>query len=53
MVRDRLLAVKVEHFKLSSSTSILLVRDQAQGFYSGLNKIDSGSGVGLTIVIFQ
>jgi nicotinamidase-related amidase/isocitrate/isopropylmalate dehydrogenase len=41
MVRDRLLAVKVEHFKLSASTSILLVRDQAQGFYSGLNKIDS------------
>lgn len=41
MVRDRLLAVKIEHFKLSSSTSILLVRDQAQGFYSGLNKINS------------
>ncbi|KAJ5210068.1 hypothetical protein N7472_000207 [Penicillium cf. griseofulvum] len=41
MVRDRLQAVKVEHFKLSSSTSILLVRDQAQGFYSGLNKMDS------------
>jgi isocitrate/isopropylmalate dehydrogenase len=41
MVRDRLLAVKAEHFKLSSSTSILLVRDQAKGFYSGLNKIDS------------
>jgi nicotinamidase-related amidase/isocitrate/isopropylmalate dehydrogenase len=41
MVRDRLQAVKVEHFKLSSSASILLVRDQAQGFYSGLNKMDS------------
>ncbi|KAJ5817161.1 hypothetical protein N7447_009394 [Penicillium robsamsonii] len=41
MVRDRLQAVKVEHFNMSSSTSILLVRDQAQGFYSGLNKMDS------------
>ncbi|KAJ6128100.1 hypothetical protein N7471_009317 [Penicillium samsonianum] len=28
-------------FKLSSSTSILLVRDQAHGFYSGLHNIDS------------
>lgn len=41
MVRDRLQAVKVEQFKLSSSSSVLLVRDQAQGFYSGLNEIDS------------
>ncbi|KAJ5779111.1 hypothetical protein N7457_006831 [Penicillium paradoxum] len=41
IVRDRLQAVKLEHFQLSSSTSILLVRDQAQGFYSGLNTIDS------------
>ncbi|KAJ5193265.1 hypothetical protein N7449_009407 [Penicillium cf. viridicatum] len=41
MVRERLQAVKLEHFKLSWSISILLVRDQAQGFYSGLNTIDS------------
>ncbi|KAJ5153862.1 uncharacterized protein N7500_009301 [Penicillium coprophilum] len=41
MVRDRLQAVKVEHFKMSPSASILLVRDQAQGFYSGLNNMDS------------
>ncbi|KAJ6043684.1 hypothetical protein N7499_006103 [Penicillium canescens] len=41
MVRDRLQAVKVEHFELNPSTSILLMRDEAQGCYSGLNKFDS------------
>ncbi|KAJ5493301.1 hypothetical protein N7539_002047 [Penicillium diatomitis] len=41
MVRDRLFAVKVEHFELNPSTSILMIRDQAQGFYSGLNTIDA------------
>ncbi|KGO37242.1 hypothetical protein PEX1_011930 [Penicillium expansum] len=45
MVRDRLQAVKVENFKMSPSTSILLVRDQAQGFYSGLNTIDSNQEI--------
>ncbi|KAL2864491.1 Isochorismatase-like protein [Aspergillus lucknowensis] len=40
LVRDQLHAVKVEHFGLGPSTSILLVRDQAQGFYAGYNEID-------------
>lgn len=37
LVRQRLEAVKVEYFT-SSSAEVLLVRDQAQGFYSGINK---------------
>ena len=41
MVRDRLQAVKVEHFNVSSSSSVMLVRDQAQGYYSGVNEIDA------------
>lgn len=41
MARERPQAVKVEHFIISWSTSILLVRDRTQGLYSGLNTIDS------------
>ena len=36
LVRQRLEAVKVEHFH-KQSAEILLIRDQAQGFYSGSN----------------
>ncbi|OJJ70089.1 hypothetical protein ASPBRDRAFT_129917 [Aspergillus brasiliensis CBS 101740] len=37
LVREQLEAVKIEHFRVSPSASIILVRDQAQGFYSGTN----------------
>ncbi|EAW12307.1 isochorismatase family hydrolase [Aspergillus clavatus NRRL 1] len=40
LVREQLQAIKVEHFKLSPTASVLLVRDQAQGFYSGTNSIN-------------
>ena len=36
LVRQRLEAVKVEHFR-KQSAEILLIRDQAQGFYTGSN----------------
>ncbi|KAF7184401.1 hypothetical protein CNMCM7691_005221 [Aspergillus felis] len=41
LVREQLQAIKVEHFTLSPTSSILLVRDQAQGFYSGTNSVSS------------
>ena len=40
LVRQHLEAVKVEHFR-HDSTEMLLIRDQAQGFYTGSN--DQGS----------
>ncbi|PKX88660.1 isochorismatase family hydrolase [Aspergillus novofumigatus IBT 16806] len=41
LVREQLQAIKVEHFTLSPASSILLVRDQAQGFYSGANSVNA------------
>ncbi|GKZ28083.1 hypothetical protein AbraCBS73388_010333, partial [Aspergillus brasiliensis] len=41
LVREQLEAVKIEHFCVSPSASIILVRDQAQGFYSGTNKLST------------
>ena len=42
MVRQHLEAVKVEYFSLrQGSATVLLVRDQAQGFYTGSNKYDA------------
>ncbi|GAQ03986.1 hypothetical protein ALT_1307 [Aspergillus lentulus] len=41
LVREQLQAIKVEHFVLSPNSSILLVRDQAQGFYSGANSVNT------------
>ncbi|GIK01922.1 hypothetical protein Aspvir_005963 [Aspergillus viridinutans] len=41
LVREQLQAIKVEHFVLSPTSSILLVRDQAQGFYSGTNSVNT------------
>ena len=40
LVRQHLEAVKVEHFR-RDSTEMLLIRDQAQGFYTGSNDQDS------------
>ncbi|KAH1486900.1 hypothetical protein KXV92_004832 [Aspergillus fumigatus] len=41
LVREQLQAIKIEHFTLSPTSSILLVRDQAQGFYSGTNSVNT------------
>lgn len=42
LVRQHLEAVKVEHFSWrQGSASALLVRDQAQGFYTGFNEYDA------------
>ena len=42
LVRQHLQAVKVEHFSsCQESASVLLVRDQAQGFYTGSNEYDA------------
>ncbi|KAL2822442.1 hypothetical protein BJX63DRAFT_427010 [Aspergillus granulosus] len=40
LVREQLQAVKVEYFNVGTS-AILMIRDQAQGFYSGSNEFDS------------
>ncbi len=37
LVRERLEAVKVERLPLGDGSELLLVRDQAQGFYTGTN----------------
>lgn len=41
LVRQHLEAIKVEHFH-QGPTSILFIRDQAQGFYTGSNNYDHG-----------
>ncbi|KAH1739478.1 hypothetical protein KXX09_003785 [Aspergillus fumigatus] len=41
LVHEQLQAIKIEHFTLSPTSSILLVRDQAQGFYSGTNSVNT------------
>lgn len=41
LVREHLEAIKVERFH-QGSTSILFIRDQAQGFYTGSNNYDLG-----------
>lgn len=41
LVRDALQAVKIENFTTNTLDSVLLVRDQAQGFYSGINKVNA------------
>ena len=44
LVRQHLEAVKVEYFN-KESDSLLLIRDQAQGFYTGSNEHDPKEGV--------
>lgn len=51
-VRERLESVKVEHFK-SASKELLLVRDQAQGFYGGLSLYDASSKIISRTCTFQ
>ena len=41
LVRQQLEAVKIEHLVTGHNKAILLVRDQAQGFYAGANKHDA------------
>ncbi|KAE8358691.1 hypothetical protein BDV27DRAFT_169263 [Aspergillus caelatus] len=41
LVRDQLKAVKIEHFNLGNSNALLLIRDEAQGFYAGENEYHS------------
>lgn len=41
LVRDALQAIKIENFTTNTSASVLLVRDQAQGFYSRINKVNA------------
>ncbi|KAF7592024.1 hypothetical protein BBP40_000805, partial [Aspergillus hancockii] len=41
LVRDQLEAVKVEHFDLGNSNALLFVRDEAQGFYAGINEYNN------------
>ncbi|RHZ44058.1 putative isochorismatase family hydrolase [Aspergillus thermomutatus] len=38
LVRDQLKAVKIEHFDLGDSNALLFIRDEAQGFYAGVNE---------------
>ncbi|KAF4160204.1 hypothetical protein CNMCM6069_009275 [Aspergillus lentulus] len=38
LVRDQLNAVKIEHFDLGNSNALLFIRDEAQGFYAGVNE---------------
>lgn len=42
LVRQQLEAVKIEHLVTGPNKAILLVRDQAQGFYAGANEYDAG-----------
>ncbi|MCJ1237647.1 hypothetical protein MMC14_005634 [Varicellaria rhodocarpa] len=44
LVRQHLEAVKIEYFN-KESDSLLLIRDQAQGFYTGSNQHDPEGGV--------
>ncbi|GIK00356.1 hypothetical protein Aspvir_004379 [Aspergillus viridinutans] len=43
LVRDQLNAVKIEHFDLGNSNALLFVRDEAQGFYAGVNEYHDDS----------
>ncbi|KAH1545461.1 hypothetical protein KXX57_004610 [Aspergillus fumigatus] len=43
LVRDQLKAVKIEHFSLGDSNALLFIRDEAQGFYAGVNEYDNGN----------
>ncbi|GKZ66771.1 hypothetical protein AnigIFM50267_000640 [Aspergillus niger] len=50
LVREQLEAVKCEHYWQSPTTSLVLVRDQAQGFYGGINEVEKdGKAVSRTV----
>ncbi|RAL08851.1 Isochorismatase hydrolase [Aspergillus homomorphus CBS 101889] len=50
LVREQLEAVKCEHYWQSPTASLVLVRDQAQGFYSGENEVhEDGRAVSRTV----
>ncbi|RAK99399.1 Isochorismatase hydrolase [Aspergillus ibericus CBS 121593] len=50
LVREQLEAVKCEHYWQSPTASLVLVRDQAQGFYGGINTVEAdGQAVSRTV----